>query len=110
MRSPDGCMVRRKLRPRDYARNSIVLMKPIGIVYTCLPRGRWDIPSTVRYFRPRFRRRRTSHAAGPEMKRYGQVLKLRPEYRDDYVRHHAAVWPGVLAQIRRSNIRNYSSY
>jgi L-rhamnose mutarotase len=44
------------------------------------------------------------------MKRYGQVLKLRPEYRDDYVSHHAAVWTGVLAQIRRSNIRNYSIF
>ncbi|HEX6398160.1 MAG TPA: L-rhamnose mutarotase [Steroidobacteraceae bacterium] len=44
------------------------------------------------------------------MKRFGQVLKLRPEFRDEYVRHHAAVWPGVLAQIRRSNIRNYSIY
>jgi L-rhamnose mutarotase len=44
------------------------------------------------------------------MKRYGQILKLRAEHRDDYVKHHAAVWPGVLAQIRRSNIRNYSIY
>jgi L-rhamnose mutarotase len=44
------------------------------------------------------------------VKRYGQILKLRAEYRDDYVRHHAAVWPGVLAQIHRSNIRNYSIF
>ena len=44
------------------------------------------------------------------MKRYGQILKLRPEHRDAYVRHHAQVWPEVLAQIRRSNIRNYSIY
>ena len=44
------------------------------------------------------------------MQRFGQVLQLRPEFRDEYVRHHAAVWPGVLAQIRRSNIRNYSIY
>lgn len=44
------------------------------------------------------------------MQRYGQILKLRPEFQADYVRHHAAVWPGVLAQIRRSNIRNYSIY
>ena len=44
------------------------------------------------------------------MQRYGQVLKVRPEFRDEYVRHHAAVWPGVLAQLRRSNIRNYSIY
>jgi len=44
------------------------------------------------------------------VKRFGQILKLRPEHRDDYVRHHAAVWPGVLAQIRRSHIRNYSIF
>ena len=44
------------------------------------------------------------------MKRYGQILKLRAEFRDDYVRRHAAVWPGVLAQIHRSNIRNYSIF
>jgi L-rhamnose mutarotase len=44
------------------------------------------------------------------MKRFGQILKLRPEHQADYIRHHAAVWPGVLAQIRRSNIRNYSIY
>jgi L-rhamnose mutarotase len=44
------------------------------------------------------------------MQRFGQILKLRPEYRDDYARHHAAVWPGVLAQMSRSNIRNYSIY
>jgi L-rhamnose mutarotase len=44
------------------------------------------------------------------MKRFGQLLKLRPEHQADYVRHHAQVWPGVLAQIRRSNIRNYSIY
>ena len=44
------------------------------------------------------------------MRRFGQVLHVRPEFRDEYVRHHAAVWPGVLAQIRRSNIRNYSIF
>jgi L-rhamnose mutarotase len=44
------------------------------------------------------------------VKRYGQILKLRPEHRDDYVRHHAEAWPAVLEQIRRSNIRNYSIY
>ena len=44
------------------------------------------------------------------MKRFGQVLKLRPEHQAEYVRQHAAVWPGVLAQIKRCNIRNYSIY
>ncbi len=44
------------------------------------------------------------------MQRYGQILKLRPEHREAYVREHAAVWPDVLAQIRRSNIRNFSIF
>ena len=44
------------------------------------------------------------------MKRYAAVLGLKPEAVEDYVRVHAAVWPDVLAQIRRSNIRNYSIY
>jgi L-rhamnose mutarotase len=44
------------------------------------------------------------------MKRYGQILKLRPEHRDAYVRHHEAVWPAVLDRILSSNIRNYSIY
>ncbi len=44
------------------------------------------------------------------MKRFGQLLKLRREHQDNYIRHHADVWPGVLAQIRRCHIRNYSIY
>ncbi len=42
------------------------------------------------------------------MRRYGQVIRLRPEMRDEYVRLHAAVWPGVLATIRDCNISDYS--
>ena len=44
------------------------------------------------------------------MKRYGQILRLRPEHEAEYVRQHAAVWPEVLERIRRSNIRNYSIF
>jgi L-rhamnose mutarotase len=44
------------------------------------------------------------------VRRFGQVLKVRPEHRDEYIRQHAAVWPEVLAQIHRSNIRNYSIF
>jgi L-rhamnose mutarotase len=44
------------------------------------------------------------------MKRYGMVLRLRPEATQKYKEHHAAVWPGVLAMIRECNIRNYSIY
>jgi L-rhamnose mutarotase len=44
------------------------------------------------------------------VKRYGQLLKLRPEHEAEYVRQHAAVWPEVLDRIHRSNIRNYSIF
>jgi len=44
------------------------------------------------------------------MKRYGQVIGIRPEHVPEYVAAHAAVWPGVLATISQSNIRNYSIF
>ena len=44
------------------------------------------------------------------MKRYGSVIGVKPEAIADYKRVHAAVWPEVLKQIEKSNIRNYSIY
>jgi L-rhamnose mutarotase len=44
------------------------------------------------------------------VKRFGQLIGVKPERYDEYVRAHAAVWPGVLAKIRDCNIRNYSIY
>lgn len=46
----------------------------------------------------------------PSLKRYGRVVKVRPEKLDEYRRLHAAVWPGVLATIRACGIRNYSIF
>ena len=40
------------------------------------------------------------------MKRYGALVRLRPEAIAEYKRIHAAVWPKVLEQIKRSNISN----
>jgi L-rhamnose mutarotase len=44
------------------------------------------------------------------MKRYGMVIRVRPEKLDEYRRLHAAVWPDVLRTITACNIRNYSIY
>jgi L-rhamnose mutarotase len=44
------------------------------------------------------------------MKRYGMVVRVRPEKLDEYKRLHANVWPGVLKTIRDCNIRNYSIF
>ena len=44
------------------------------------------------------------------MRRFGQVIRIKPERIDEYERLHAATWPGVLAAIESANIRNYSIY
>jgi len=44
------------------------------------------------------------------MKRFGQVIGVKPEAFDEYVRYHAEVWPGVLKIIQECNIRNYSIF
>lgn len=44
------------------------------------------------------------------MKRYGSVIRVRPEKLAEYRRLHAAVWPKVLAMIGQCHIRNYSIY
>ena len=44
------------------------------------------------------------------MKRFGQIIHLKPECADEYVKHHAAVWPGVLTMISECNILNYSIF
>jgi L-rhamnose mutarotase len=57
------------------------------------------------------RRSRCGAATGHRpLRRFGQLINVRPEAIDEYERLHAAPWPGVLEQIRRSNIRNYSIY
>ena len=44
------------------------------------------------------------------MKRYGSIIKVKPEALSEYKRYHAAVWPDVLDMIKKCNIRNYSIY
>jgi L-rhamnose mutarotase len=44
------------------------------------------------------------------MKRYGDVIQVRPEKVEEYKRLHAAVWPEVAAMLRECHIRNYSIY
>lgn len=44
------------------------------------------------------------------MKRYGQVIKVRPEKLEYYKELHANPWPEVLSMITECNIKNYSIY
>jgi L-rhamnose mutarotase len=44
------------------------------------------------------------------MKRYGSIISVNAADLAEYKRVHAAVWPTVLKQIEKSNIRNYSIF
>ncbi|MES0885206.1 L-rhamnose mutarotase [Roseibium sp. SCP14] len=44
------------------------------------------------------------------MQRMGMMIGIKPEKIEEYKRLHANAWPEVLAQIKRSNIRNYSIF
>jgi len=44
------------------------------------------------------------------MKRYGQIIGVKPEDFERYKKYHAAVWPEVLDMIKKCNIRNYTIF
>jgi len=44
------------------------------------------------------------------MRRFGCMIKIKPEGRDEYIRWHANPMPGVNEMIRDCNIRNYSIF
>jgi L-rhamnose mutarotase len=43
-------------------------------------------------------------------KRYGSLIRLKPEYEERYIILHRHTCPGVLGRLRDSNIRNYSIF
>ena len=45
-----------------------------------------------------------------QIRRFGQLIRVRPEAVAAYEKLHAEPWPAVLAAIRRARIRNYSIY
>lgn len=45
-----------------------------------------------------------------KMKRIGFLLKVRPEKLQEYKEHHKAVWPEMLAALRRNGWHNYSLF
>jgi L-rhamnose mutarotase len=52
-----------------------------------------------------------NHPVDPNnVKRYGQVIGIRPALVDSYKLIHKHAWPEVLKAIRRGNIRNYPIY
>ena len=44
------------------------------------------------------------------MRRFGQVLGIKPEHLEEYTRLHANVWPEVLQRLADSHIHNFSIF
>ena len=42
--------------------------------------------------------------------RYGSMIGLRPEMKDEYLRLHAHCWPEILAMLKKCHFQNYSIY
>ncbi len=45
-----------------------------------------------------------------KIRRFGQVIRVKPEKLEYYRELHAHPWPGVLKMIHDCNIRNYSIF
>lgn len=45
-----------------------------------------------------------------QVRRYGWVIKVKPEKLNEYKALHAEPWPGVDSMLKECNIRNYSIY
>ena len=42
--------------------------------------------------------------------RYGMAVRLKREKREYYIENHANVWPEVLEELKKINIKNYSIF
>ena len=44
------------------------------------------------------------------MRRFGQMIRLKPDKSEEYIRLHSQIWPGVLSMLLACNIRNYTIF
>lgn len=47
---------------------------------------------------------------GDHMKRYGQIIGVKPEHIEAYERIHEQVWPEVFETIKQCDMRNYTKF
>ena len=42
--------------------------------------------------------------------RYAMAVRLKDEKREFYIENHANVWPEILEELKKINVKNYSIY
>ncbi|MFF2388066.1 L-rhamnose mutarotase [Agromyces sp. NPDC058104] len=47
---------------------------------------------------------------GQQVRRFGFAYEVRPETREEYLRLHREVWPGVESALREHGIRDFSIF
>jgi L-rhamnose mutarotase len=53
---------------------------------------------------------RPAAAPARKVQRFGSMIGLRPEKKEEYVRLHANCWPEILAMLKKCHFQNYSIY
>jgi L-rhamnose mutarotase len=67
-------------------------------------------PASRKLLRPAKPQPRVAASSPRSVRRFGQLIGLRPEKLEEYKRYHAAVWPEILGALRKAEIRNYSIF
>ena len=44
------------------------------------------------------------------MKRFGFKMKLKPGFKDEYIKRHNAIWPELAALIKSTGVSDYSIF
>jgi len=66
--------------------------------------------SATQRVRPAKPQPRDAAGSPRSVRRFGQLIGLRPEKLAEYKRYHAAAWPEILGALRKAEIRNYSIF
>ena len=44
------------------------------------------------------------------MKRFGEVIKVKPEKFEEYKKLHDNIWPGIVEKIHKANMTNFTIF
>ena len=90
--------------------NSIYLLCIINITYTIMTKILFPIVLILLLLMARNQIEESVNAEQNNIKRYGMVIKVKPEKIEEYKELHANPWPGVNKMLSECNIKNYSIY
>jgi L-rhamnose mutarotase len=79
-------------------------------LFECASTACWQEKALLEHYRGEAGVCEMTISGGRTMRRFGQVIGLKPDRIEEYEAIHREVWPGVLELIHKHNIRNYSIF